>query len=182
MAMSKRMREDMVLLMSASVVLILVFTLSDVFGPGPPHAANVAALTPPSEPGYRYEEVELAALSGHTDEGSSTNVDFTIEGSNIVGVLIVLEWTDDIGNNDQFTMTVIIGGQERATVSGATGRLELELNDTPAGDHSVVVEATKCPGLFGRRLTKLDLDRGNDWALTVTGMSKVPLDEGAGRA
>jgi hypothetical protein len=176
------MREDMVLLMAASVVLILVFTMSDVFGPGPPHASNAADLTPPGEPGYTYEEEELCALSGHTDEDSSTNVDFVIEGSNIVGVLVVLEWTDDIGNNDQFTLTVLIGGQERAAVSGATGRLELEINDTPAGDHSIVVEATKCPGLFGRRLTKLDLDRGNDWALTVTGMSKAPLDEEAGRA
>lgn len=178
---ANRMREDLMLLLSSCLIILLIFTMADVFGPGPPKTADAYQIMPPEEPGYTYEEVELAAEAGSTGEGSSTEVGFTIGDANVVGVLVVLEWVDDIGDNDQFTVTVIIGGEALATVSGTQGRLELKLNGTPAGEHSVVVEATKCPGIFGRRITKLDLDRGNDWSLTVTGMAKVP-DEGAGRA
>lgn len=168
------MRSDIMLMISSCIVILLIFLMADVFGPGPPEASYALPTPPPEEPGYIFEPVELASETGSTSEGSSTEVTFLIEGSNVVGVLVILDWVDDYGDNDQFTLTVVIGGQERGSVSGTSGHLELELNDTPDGEHSVVIEATKCPGLLGRRLLPLDIDRGNDWSMAVTGIEKVP--------
>ena len=117
-------------------------------------------------------EESLLDVTGHTNEGQSTSVDFTIDDGNTTQIMAQLIWSDDIGNNDQFSMGLVYGGDTVDTVSSTTGSLELVCNSVSPGDYQFVVTAMDCPGEV--EISPIDRDGGNEWHLvaSVTVMSQ----------
>ena len=116
------------------------------------------------------QEKELVSDQGHTAEGASSDVTFTIEDEGTTEIHVTLEWTDDIGNNDEFSLTLKNATGELGSESGNSGSLSVnyvvEPATGPVGDYTVAIDAVDCPGLVGP--SPIDRDTGNDWTLTVS--------------
>jgi len=116
------------------------------------------------------EKKELVSKPGHTAEGASSDEPFTIEDKGTIKIQVTLEWTDDIGSNDEFSLTLKNATGEMGSESGNSGSLsvnyDVEPGTDPMGDYTVSIEAVDCPGLVGA--SPIDRDTGNDWTLTVT--------------
>lgn len=116
------------------------------------------------------QEVELVSDQGHTAEGTSSDETFTVEDKGTLEIHVTLEWTDDIGSNDEFSLTLKNASGELGAESGNSGSLSVnyivEPGTGPVGDYTVTIEAVDCPGLVGP--SPIDRDTGNDWTLTVS--------------
>lgn len=115
-------------------------------------------------------EVEALSEGGYSAEGSATDAMFTVTEGNVIGVKVLLEWTDDIGSNDLLGLTLSNETKTLGSLEGTSGSLELSYTAVEGehliGDHRVSVEAIDCPGMVGP--LPVDRDGGNQWTLTVT--------------
>lgn len=119
--------------------------------------------------GPTFVEVDLLDTSGHTSEGATSQEDFESNYPVVTKVEVELTWTDDIGNNDEFRLTLFWEGAEEKTVQGTSGTLSLEIVSDPEGVYSgnftVEIEAVDCPGVLDP--IPMDRDNGNNWDLVV---------------
>jgi hypothetical protein len=126
------------------------------------------------------EKKELVSKQGHTDEGASSDESFTIEDKGAIKIQATLQWTDDIGSNDEFSLTLKNATGEMGTDSGTSGSLtvnyDVEPGTDPMGDYTVTIVAVNCPGLVGA--SPIDRDTGNDWTLTVSIMVQPASGDG----
>jgi hypothetical protein len=126
------------------------------------------------------EKKELVSKQGHTAEGASSDEPFTIEDKGTIEIHVTLEWTDDIGSNDVFSLTLKNATGEMGAESGNTGSLsanyDVEPGTDPIGEYTVTIDAVDCPGLVGP--SPIDRDTGNDWTLTVTIMVQASTGDG----
>jgi len=116
------------------------------------------------------QEKELVSDQGRTAEGGSSDVTFTIDDKGTTEIHVTLEWTDDIGSNDEFSLTLKNTTGELGAESGNSGSLSVNYIVEPGtgsvGDYTVTIDAVDCPGLVGA--SPVDRDTGNDWTLTVS--------------
>jgi len=117
----------------------------------------------------------LPTVSGHTGEGASSAESVNVADMNITRIQFRLEWSDDIGSNDQFSLQVEgpAGQSDNGDDSSGSIVLEIEISDMASatgatdngtGDWQVTISAVDCPGLMPRLP---DRDSGNDWVLSV---------------
>ena len=115
-------------------------------------------------------EIEIESMNGQTTEGQTTDVDIVIDHEGVIGLVILLEWTDDLGDNDEIGLSISNGTGEEDSTQGTSGHLSLELSSDLEGglmgDHTITISAIDCPGLVGP--IPMDRDVGNTWSLTVT--------------
>jgi hypothetical protein len=115
-------------------------------------------------------EIEIESTSGQTAEGSTTAVDIEVDHEGIIGLIVQLEWTDDIGDNDELGLSMSNGTDELDSSQGTSGQLRLELSSDVEGElmgeYTITVSALDCPGMVGP--IPVDRDNGNSWSLTVT--------------
>jgi len=99
------------------------------------------------------KEIELESMNGQTSEGGSTDVDIVVEHEGVIGLIVQLEWTDELDSSQ-----------------GTSGQLLLDLSSDVVGelmgDYTITVSAIDCPGMVGP--IPVDRDTGNSWSLTVT--------------
>jgi hypothetical protein len=115
-------------------------------------------------------EVEILSISEFTAEGGSTDVDMDFEQENALEINIVLEWSDDIGSNDEFKLTLSNSSGEVDSDQGSSGSLSIRYSPgsgmSLVDKYTITVEAVDCPGIVG--IVPVDRDGGNDWTLTTT--------------
>jgi hypothetical protein len=160
-----------------AVVIGLLLVLSSIYLLGLyPHGSTSAGRTGSlgeMPQGFVYVEETVLDESGHTQEGTSSEIDMEL-GPDVVGLKVTLSWVDDIGSNDQFSLALKRDGGEISSISGTSGTLEISTNQTVAGNYTVVVTAVDCPGLFLR--LPIDRDNGNDWSLTAAAIHAEPKE------
>jgi len=132
----------------------------------------------PQEP--QLTVTEALSSSGYTAEGQASEEAFALEYAVVAEVQVVLEWTDDYGNNDEFQVTLLWEGTEVGSSSGSTGKITLGAVPSEDGElignFTVRIEAVRCPGLIGP--TPIDRDQGNDWTLKVEVTVSATSEEG----
>jgi len=111
-------------------------------------------------------EESLMDVTGHTSEGQSTSEGFTITDVNTTQLSATLIWTDDIGDNDHFSLSLVYEGDSVETVSSTTGSVDLVFNAISVGEYQFIVTAMDCPGEVG--ILPVDRDNGNDWHLVAS--------------
>lgn len=119
--------------------------------------------------------LSFPAVNGHTSEGETTTALSGVTEMNVTRIRFRLQWNDDIGTNDRFSLRV--EGPKGQSDSGedASGNIVIELeisdmdsatgaSDNGTGEWQVTISAVDCPG----RLPRLpDRDSGNDWTLST---------------
>lgn len=125
-------------------------------------------------------DADILSRSGFTPEGGTNEETFFIPNEVVTEVSIELTWTDDIGDNDRFRLTVKHEGDEVGIDEGTSGVLTASLDDPVEGalfgNYSIEIEAVDCPGMVGP--IPVDRDDGNTWDLQVK--ATVSDDEGGG--
>lgn len=157
---------------SAFIVVVFVIvvvmegthtSVPESYGQTPTTPSN----NPPPEPVLVTETV--VSKTGYTSEGQSSEEKFGLPDVVITKVHVELTWADDIGNNDQFSVTLLNEGTEVGTAEGSTGSLSFDVNpadnETFSGNFTITVQAINCPGLVGP--LPIDRDSGNSWDLEV---------------
>jgi hypothetical protein len=169
-------KEDVWYLLAAAVMVLLIVTSTDIFGQYPLKQGDTkGALVGTPPPGFVFKEEDILDETGYTGEGQSSELALDL-GPDVVGLIVELTWVDDIGSNDQFSLTLKCEGSDMGSVSGTQGTLELSTNHTAKGNYTIIVRAVNCPGMFPR--LPFDRDQGNDWAINVKSIRKVPITEG----
>ncbi len=175
----KPFRQDMLILLAAVVVIALTLTVADYPRGNPDwyhdyyyhdddeEAGAGTGGTQEEGPALVPVEESLLSVTGYTAEGRSSTESFTIVDANTTQISAVLTWTDDIGDNDQFSLGLVFEGNNVETVSATTGSLELVYNLGATGDYELVVGAVDCPG-SGLGISPVDRDGGNDWQLSAS--------------
>jgi hypothetical protein len=173
----KPFREDIIILSFLTIMLFTMFVTDasnepeDFYAPmDPPPPKNGDT---PSEP--ELLEETLLERSGYTTESTSTEEDFEVQWESVVEMTIVLTWSDDYGNNDEFDVSLQYEGDEIERASDTSGRIEFTTTDNPPGNYTVVITAINCPGLVNTPIGVLD--GGNDWDLEVSIKREVVEDE-----
>jgi len=168
-------RDDMLVL---SVAVLLVFVLyiavdyPNTMAKLPGNTGGTGGSGPgPGQQTLTLVNEDLLDETGYTNEGQSTEVPFEVPWSSVTWINLTLSWTDDIGNNDEFQLTVMLDGQNVGSASGSSGNLPLSLKAPLSGNYTAVVACTKAPGLVGS--SPFDRDSGNDWALKAVAEREV---------
>lgn len=111
----------------------------------------------------------IFSKGGFTSEGGVTEEVFQVDEDGSLEIEVLLTWTDDIGNNDNFRMSLSNSSGEIGYIEGTAGSLAIDVVAEQAGDligeYTVTVEALDCPGLMGP--IPIDRDSGNDWTIDV---------------
>lgn len=160
------------------LVMILIFSLeaasfegssssSTSSGPGGSQTA----------PRFEIQTVEVLNEMGQTTEGGYSETGFTLTQAAIEHVFLKLTWSDDLGNNDVFRITLMFKGQVLKSQEGSSGVIDLDIStldmDEPQGDYAVSIEAVDCPGAVEG--VPVDRDSGNDWNLVVSARLSVEI-------
>lgn len=111
------------------------------------------------------EEVTLVTGTGHTGEGTTDDEDFEVQETTGVELRVSFEWTDDIGDNDEFEITLYLEDERVDGTSGRSGSLELTLTSPGPGNYTLSITAVDCPGMVGP--FPVDRDYGNDWSVEI---------------
>jgi hypothetical protein len=162
---SKRYR-DLRLVMAYLVVAFIAVGLFEAQFEYDPDAEAQQDIEEVSEPVYVTRDVH--SMSGHTDEGSTSQESFTIEHPYVRWVQVELYWSDDYGDNDELSLRLLYAGEEVGSVSGTSGPLAVEVEDengTLTGEFTVEVTAIDCPGVIPS--SPVDRDTGNNWNFVV---------------
>jgi hypothetical protein len=134
----------------------------DLLGSEPPTAPE-----PPALPVLI--TIDVLSESGYTAEGSTSEVSFALDYTNVTRVTVDVTWSDDIGDNDVLRAYLVWEGDEVASDESDTGSIGLEITDEPdgmyTGNFSVQIEAISCPGIVTP--VPIDRDNGNSWELSV---------------
>lgn len=62
---------------------------------------------------------------GATQAGVTTPEEIDVNATNVTGIEWVLTWTDDVGNPDEFNLTVTSPSGENRSIQGTNGRLSV---------------------------------------------------------
>jgi len=129
----------------------------------------------PGHPGgTQFENRTILTLGGTTSEGQTTPVEFAINTS-AAWITATLEWTDDIGSNDDFGITLKMGSNELASDHSTSGKASVTVRAEESGNltgaFTIEVKAINCPGMVAG--SPIDRDSGNSWGLTVEGSVAV---------
>ena len=171
-------REDTAVLIATMLVLFSFYLFDITNGPSEfyQNRAEVPGqedLSDPMEPELVLIEETLVQRTGYTDEGSSSNVDVEMPWTDIVEIRAVLQWTDDLGANDELGLSIELEGQELTRSSSTSGNIELISPESPNGNYTMTIRALSCPGQVGP--IPMDRDTGNEWSLEVTVIREVEL-------
>ena len=171
-------REDTAVLV-ATMLIMFSFYLFDVTNGSSEFYQNSAdvpgqeELSDPNEPERILIEDILVQRTGFTEEGSSSHVDIKIPWTDVVEIRAVLQWTDDLGSNDELGLSIELEGRELTRSSSTSGNIELTSPETPNGNYNMVIRALSCPGQVDP--APMDRDTGNEWSLEVTVIREVEL-------
>lgn len=72
------------------------------------------------------------STSGQTAEGAESQVTLSVNQTNLTSLTFFLNWTDDIGDPDEFELTVIDPDGVSQTVTGSTGSLAVTFSNLSA--------------------------------------------------
>ena len=164
----KPFREDITILSILTLILISMFITDAINVP----EDFVAPMTRPSGPGDEpppepvIVEETLLERSGYTSEGTSTEEAFEIQWEKVVEMTLILTWSDDYGNNDEFEVSLEYEGDEIERTSDTTGKIEIVTAEGLPGNYNVVITAVNCPGRINTPFG--NMDGGNDWDLSVS--------------
>lgn len=110
--------------------------------------------------------VEVLSGGGLTTEGSSSQESFELMQERVEEINIQLSWTDDIGSNDKFRLSLIRDDEVLRMNEGDTGSITISISDPLGGLNGsfiVLIEAIDCPGVVNG--APIDRDNGNDWQI-----------------
>lgn len=161
-------REDLVVLTIITVILLLMFA-TDWDGPSIFTDGGDGPGTEPTVP--TIIEEDLLSRSDFTSEGSSTTIDIEVPWSNVTRLTLDLQWSDDIGTNDELELSIGLDGDELDSLSSTSGAITIKLTDPRPGNYTITVTAVDCPGQIGP--LPMDRDNGNDWDLEVKAIREV---------
>jgi hypothetical protein len=164
--------QDMIIISIFCLIAIGVFISMNVV-PGTPEyfLYTFGGVEPPDPNGGPgpvepiIEEEVLVGQTGHLSEGASTDIDFEVPWNTTVVLTVTLDWSDDIGDNDEFEVVLSMEGEVIDRESSTDGNIELTNNDPQEGNYTVTITAVDCPGMVGP--SPIDRDTGNDWSLEV---------------
>jgi hypothetical protein len=114
-------------------------------------------------------DIEVESTTGRTNEGQTRDQAFALDYYQVTDIEVTLTWTDDYGNNDLFSVTLLWEGEEESSEQADSGTIILSVNDADGGyngNFTVEITAIDCPGRV--TASPVDLDDGNDWELQVT--------------
>jgi hypothetical protein len=179
-ARSKRrsFREDTAVLVATMLILFSFYLFDITNGPSEfyKNSADVPGqedLSDLTEPELVLVEDTLVQRTGYTDEGSSTHVDIEMPWTDMVEIRAVLQWTDDLGSNDELGLSIELEGRELTTSSSTSGNIDLTSLETPNGNYTMTIRALSCPGQVDP--APVDRDTGNEWSLEVTVIREVEM-------
>jgi hypothetical protein len=126
---------------------------------------------------------ELDSKSGRTAEGETTSLEINIDILNITYIEFRLTWSDDIGDNDEFSLSVFgpAGFSDNAASDIGEIYLKIDVSDPETASNGtaggtgiwkVEIEAVDCPGLVS--VGGFDRDNGNEWSLVTEVHYMVP--------
>ena len=119
--------------------------------------------------GQKQVNVTLLSQNGYTSEGKTTTVNFKVAQNNITKLVVTLQWTDDIGSNDELGLTLYYMDQKVDAEQGTSGHLQITFNGNNEtglnGSYRVDITAINCPGQVPN--VPFDRDNGNSWTLSV---------------
>lgn len=164
----KPFREDLVILTIITIILLLMFATD---WEGPEGLADVGDGTDTGPTVPTIIEEDLLSRSDYTSEGRSTPIDIEVPWSNVTQLTLDLQWTDDIGDNDEIELKIELEGDEVDSLSSTTGDISIRLTEVLPGNYTVIVTAVNCPGQIGP--FPVDRDNGNDWALEIKAKREV---------
>jgi hypothetical protein len=159
------------------VMMLLVIVVVEPVDMKPPDwwvkAAHKSNGTSPQNGGNttpQRKEVEVLSKTGHTSEGSTTTIELEMKDPKAVELTVTLEWTDDIGSNDEFGLKISNETGDLESDQGTTGTLTVKVsaqggNGGLAGNFTISITAINCPGLVGP--LPVDRDTGNDWSIAA---------------
>ncbi len=114
--------------------------------------------------------------NGQTAEGASTDILVELDDPNSVGMIATLTWTDDIGSNDELSLSIAFEGGAASTQSSTSGNVALNASGdslTPmAGNWTCTVSVVRAPGLIS--ILPIDRDNGNAWSLQIDALVRQP--------
>lgn len=152
------------------VLVLLIFGGEALAGDRATGTAHGATNTPTKPNTPQYENITILSQSGHTSEGATTEVTFVVNAS-AKWITASLQWTDDIGSNDEFGLAIKLDGEELASQKSTSGKVtvtaSMEEFTNLEGNYTITVAAINCPGMVSA--SPVDRDSGNDWGLSVTG-------------
>jgi hypothetical protein len=152
------------------VLVLLIFGGEALAGDRPISATSGTTNNPAKPSAPQYENITILSQTGHTAEGATSEVTFVINAS-AKWITASLEWTDDIGSNDEFGLALILDGEELANQKSTSGKVtataSMEEFTNLEGNYTITVKAINCPGMVSA--SPIDRDSGNDWSLSVTG-------------
>jgi hypothetical protein len=126
---------------------------------------------PPSDTEPEIREESVLADSGYLTEGATTEIVFEITYEKLIELQITLQWTDDIGSNDEFELSIAYEDESPEGNSGTSGSIEITIRGGSPGNYTATITAVDCPGIVGP--FPVDRDNGNDWELEVTATYEV---------
>jgi hypothetical protein len=183
MSLSQLFKNDIVVVWSFLVVSLVLCSALNLA------SWNVETIYPPQDneghtstnqtEKWKTVDVQVLSKDGSTQEGTTSVVEFPVQGERVLAVMAELQWTDDIGSNDVFSLKIQKDGKEMGTEQGSSGKLQVSLDNGTVGyflggNYTASISAVSCPGLVGP--SPLDRDNGNSWKLTVTAKEEVPDD------
>ncbi len=155
------------LALSGGILLLLGPAIAFEYSLQPLEAPPPPGTGPP--PALITQNVTVLDNSGSTGEGQSTDLTAELPAAVVVRIAGTLTWTDDIGSNDEFSLTFALDGAELGKDQGTSGSLVVEAKAPPGGSISgnltITVECLRAPGVI--QVLPVDRDSGNSWDLKV---------------
>ncbi len=105
--------------------------------------------------------------TGELEEDESSNVTVALSASNVTRVEVSLTWTDDVGQPDEFRLTVQPpgGAARQANATNGTILLTFPMRAPPAVDHFNTTTRTQATERASSHASQGGL---GDWGITVT--------------